>query len=88
MLNAKYLVQEPRDGSGIGPMLLLLSVSHLQTLCFLPPVLGHCLLRDLVPGNIPSARGHRKGPIETEASNYFGNFSAQYIDSGPALFYW
>lgn len=51
-------------------------------------MLGHYLLRDLVPGNIPSARGHRKGPIEIEASNYFGNFSAQYIGSGLALFYW
>lgn len=82
ILNTKYLVQESRDGSRIGPISLLLSVSHSQKLCFLPPKLRHCLIRDLFPGNIPFVRGHSRGSIKVEASNYFGHFKLNMLVVG------
>lgn len=53
-------------------MSLLLPLSHLQYLCFLPPKLRYRLLRDLGSWEYSSAKSHRKGSTETEASSYFG----------------
>lgn len=51
-------------------------------LCVSFPQIRHCLLRDLVPGNIPSARSHSEGSTEMGASNHLGHFKVNMLVVG------